>query len=55
MDINMVCEKCGGSNVTRDSSSKWDIEKQEWVTVGLMDNSTCEDCMDECEIEEIEI
>ncbi len=42
--INYCCPQCGSPNVTKETSHKWDVEKQEWV----VDSSSyfCSKCGD---------
>ena len=53
--VIMVCAKCGSTDVRRDADSAWNTEKQEWELVVAYDNSTCEVCGEECDLEEIKI
>lgn len=38
------CLKCDSTNVTVDSTSRWDNEKQEWVHSDSFDTGNCQDC-----------
>lgn len=42
-----VCSNCGGKNVWRDATAKWNEKTQEWEMVTVHDNADCEDC--QCE------
>jgi len=46
-----VCKYCGSSNVTCDSISEWDVEKQQWVQSALLDTTDCEDCGGQTKVE----
>ena len=47
----MVCEECGGLNVSSDANAVWHFEKQAWVIGDILDNDWCQDCNDETTIE----
>lgn len=51
--LQMHCRKCGGTKVRRDADATWNTETQEWELAGLYDKgATCDDCGDECRIDE---
>ncbi len=51
----MVCAHCGSENVLRDAYAQWDVPQQAWVLHNTFDNSLCEYCDGECNINEVEI
>jgi ribosomal protein L37AE/L43A len=53
--VKFVCSDCGGDNVTRDATAKWDEATQEWVTVGVQDAAICEDCGVYVDLKEVPI
>lgn len=55
MAIEYVCERCGSTNVTSDTVSRWDISTQRWIIVGHYDSSECLDCEDETDLIEREV
>lgn len=55
MAIEYVCEKCGSTNVTSDTVSRWDTKKQRWLIIGHYDSSECLDCEGETDLIEREI
>lgn len=43
--IELYCVGCGGTNVTRDATVSWSVEKQDFEFIGaLLDNCDCNDC-----------
>jgi hypothetical protein len=42
--IKMVCPYCGGDDVGRDATVRWNIEKQDWELSGIFDDGFCDDC-----------
>jgi hypothetical protein len=42
MKIRVVCAKCGGENVMRDTWAKSELEKQEWVLQTVFDHAHCD-------------
>lgn len=50
--IQIVCERCGSTNVLRDACAKWDTDLQDWVLAGVQDHTDCGDCEAEmCAVE----
>ena len=40
-----VCVECASEDVTQEATVSWDIEKQEWEVVDVLDNGwTCGSC-----------
>jgi hypothetical protein len=50
MAVEYVCERCGGTNVTSDAISRWDVSRQLWGVVGHYDSSECLDCAEETDL-----
>lgn len=50
--VRMVCATCGSENVVRGLFAEWDIEKQDWVLQNVFDDAMCDDCGQECRINE---
>lgn len=42
--VEMVCKKCGSSDVRRNADCAWSFETQEWELVALLDDTSCEHC-----------
>lgn len=55
MKIQMVCKKCGSTDVRRDADALWSVERQQWELVGLYDAAFCESCQDTTNLTEVEI
>lgn len=55
VQIVYICSKCGGKNIVSDASAVWSVEKQDWVLSDVCDGTYCEDCQDECRIDEREL
>jgi hypothetical protein len=53
--IKKVCANCGSQDVSCDAIVTWNIETQEWEIAGLLDNSDCADCGNECDLEDEEL
>lgn len=53
--INIVCEKCGGTNIQHDAYANWDIDKQEFVLSAMARHNYCNDCEKEIDCKEIPI
>jgi hypothetical protein len=51
--INMVCGKCGSSQVMKDAWAEWCLETQQWELSQTFDDAYCEDCEGECSIDEV--
>lgn len=41
------CPYCGSKDIVVDSTSRWNVEKQEWIHESNYDSFICQDC-DEC-------
>jgi len=60
--VQMICEKCGSTQVLRDAWAEWDVESQEWVLQNVFDHAVCESdvcngaetAIDEVPVEEAE-
>jgi hypothetical protein len=48
-----VCKWCGSENVTHDALARWNEAAQEWEISSVLDNSDCDRCGGECEIEDV--
>jgi hypothetical protein len=55
MAIDIVCNMCGGKNVTRDAWSNWEGQDQDWVLGAVFDYAYCHDCDEETRLEEVEL
>lgn len=55
MKIVCVCATCGSKRITSDASAVWDVEKQDWILSDVCQGTFCEDCEDECRVEEREL
>jgi hypothetical protein len=54
--VMMICGRCGGENVLADAYCSWNVETQEWEVANVFDKgAVCEDCKDDCRIEEREL
>lgn len=42
--VVMACKTCGGTNVTRDSVSRWNVETQQWEHGDELDGTDCIEC-----------
>ena len=49
----MVTDCCESEEALRDAYAKWDVPKQEWELFNVFDAATCNDCGEECNIEEV--
>lgn len=50
--VQMVCEDCGSTDVSRDAWADWDAASQEWVLRTVFDYAHCHQCDAETNIEE---
>jgi hypothetical protein len=50
--VEMVCERCGSEDVSRDAWGDWDSATQDWVLRTVFDNAYCHACEGETNIEE---
>ena len=50
--VQMVCETCGSTDVSRDAWGDWDVEAQHWVLRTVFDYAQCHACDSETNIEE---
>lgn len=50
-----LCNKCGGSTVTRDAWAEWNVEEQEWQLGAAYDYAFCHDCQEETRLVEVEL
>lgn len=53
--IQMVCERCGSSDVRRNADCAWSVESQSWEIVALLDDTCCETCGRERDLVEIPV
>jgi len=53
--IEVVCSRCGSSEVTRDAVVRWSIAAQRWEVSGVFDNADCDDCGGETRLEDKEL
>ncbi len=44
MAIQILCENCGSTHVTRDAWAEWSEEKQEWQLGAVFDDGFCHKC-----------
>ena len=51
--IDIVCDECGGTNVSRDAWAEWDATAQDWVLGAVFDYGHCHDCDGESRLEEV--
>lgn len=51
--IEIVCSTCGSDSVERDAMAEWDVEAQDWVLSGVMDQGYCEACEGEATLKEV--
>ena len=51
--IKKVCSTCGSEQVLIDAWSSWNFEKQEFELVQEFGNGYCEQCDEECKIDDI--
>lgn len=51
--ISIRCEKCGGTDVIRDASARWDEIAQDWSLSGVFDAAFCETCDGDAHLAEI--
>lgn len=52
--MRMICDYCGGDNVTRDALAGWCAESQSWVLVAVLQNADCADCDNQTHLSEVE-
>lgn len=58
--VQMVCRRCGSTQVLRDAWAEWDVDTQQWTLSAVFDHAVCESdacdggetSIDEEEIEE---
>ena len=50
--VQMVCETCGSTDVSRDAWGDWDVKMQEWVLRTVFEYAHCHACDEETRIEE---
>jgi hypothetical protein len=53
--IQMVCEECGSTLVTRDAWAEWNVDAQDWELGAIYDYAFCHKCERETNIEEVPI
>jgi hypothetical protein len=54
--IEIVCSKCGSSDVVRDATAAWNVELQQWELCAVQDAGYCNECdMGEVELQEVPI
>ncbi len=51
----LVCDECGGGNVTEDATVRWDIIDQRWIVVDVGDYTWCSECDSETSAEFVPI
>jgi predicted RNA-binding Zn-ribbon protein involved in translation (DUF1610 family) len=42
--IKMVCPYCGSDDVSRDATTRWSVEMQDWEITCSYDNGHCDGC-----------
>lgn len=52
--IWICCSHCGSRDVTRDATTRWDDDAQEWQLSGIFDDGACDTC-GEASLEEVDI
>lgn len=53
MPVALVCNMCGGDDVSRDAWADWDIGQQQWVLRTAFDYAHCHRC--DCETSLVEV
>lgn len=53
MQVDYVCNACGGNDVSRDAWADWDVAVQRWVLRTAFDYAHCHDW--ECETRLVEV
>lgn len=53
--IRKICSECGGTDVCIDAWASWSENKQDWVLANMYEDAFCNDCEQECDIEDEEI
>lgn len=48
--VQMLCEECGSTEVTRDAWAEWDVESQDWALGAVFDYAFCHACEDDTHI-----
>jgi len=51
--IQMACEECGSTLVTRDAWAEWNLDAQDWELGAIYDYAFCHKCERETHIEEV--
>ena len=44
--IGIHCQRCGGTNVSRDAAARWSEPEQVWEMSSVQDQGYCDDCDD---------
>lgn len=53
--VQLLCSKCGSSNVTRDAEASWDVNTQGWDLAVVQDQAFCGECEGETTLRELEL
>lgn len=53
--LQILCNQCGGSKVTRDAWAEWSVENQDWQLGAVYDYAFCHDCEGETRLVEVEL
>jgi hypothetical protein len=51
--VQIVCETCGSTDVSRDAWGDWDVSAQEWVLRVVFDYAHCHACDGETRLVEV--
>jgi hypothetical protein len=53
--IQMVCKRCGSTEVRRNADAVWNVKNQRWELCVVFDSATCEQCETDCIIYEKDV
>jgi len=53
--IQIVCGKCGSTEVSRDAWGDWNVQTQEWALRCVFDYAHCHDCDGETRLVEAQL
>ena len=53
--IQMVCDRCGGTDVLRDAWASWSVDAQSWELDSTFQWSFCRECDGETSLSELPV
>lgn len=50
--LQILCSRCGSTDVSRDAWAEWDVAAQEWTLRAVYDHAYCHACDNETRLTE---